>query len=126
MKFGSLPETSAGIATRRVKWDKKYQKKHGIDTYEAKDLSPAVLARLDKLSRRIYRCLGLSGCARLDYRMTAEGQIYVIEANPNPNLAADEDFAQSAKAADVAYAELLEKLLALGAGYQAEWRAYIG
>ena len=96
MKFGSLPETSAGIATRRVKWDKKYQKKHGIDTHEAKDLPPAVVARLDKLSRRVYRSLGLSGCARIDYRMNADGQIYVIEANPNPNLAADEDFAQSA------------------------------
>jgi len=126
MKFGSLSETSAGIATRRVKWDKKYQKKHGIDTYEAKDLSPAVLARLDKLSRRIYRCLGLSGCARIDYRMSGDGQIYVIEANPNPNLAADEDFAQSAQASGVAYPELLEKLLALGAAYQAEWRAYYG
>jgi D-alanine-D-alanine ligase len=126
MKFGSLSENSAGIATRRVKWDKKYQKKHGIDTYEAKELSPAVVARLDKLSRRVYRSLGLSGCARIDYRMNAEGQIYVIEANPNPNLAADEDFAQSALAAGVSYPELLEKLLTLGAGYQAEWRAYYG
>ena len=103
MKFGSLSENSAGIATRRVKWDKKYQKKHGIDTYEAKDIPPAVVARLDKLSRRVYRSLGLSGCARIDYRMNAEGQIYVIEANPNPNLAADEDFAQSALAAGVSY-----------------------
>ena len=126
MKFGSLNDTAAGIATRRVKWDKKYQKKHGIDTYEAKDLSPAIVARLDKLSRRVYRSLGLSGCARVDYRMTADGQIYVIEANPNPNLAADEDFAQSALAAGVAYPDLLEKLLTLGEAYQAEWRAYTG
>ena len=126
MRFGSVADSGAGIATRRVKWDKKYQKKHGIDTYEAKDLSPAVVARLDKLSRRVYRSLGLSGCARIDYRMNAEGQIYVIEANPNPNLAAEEDFAQSAQAAGVGYAELLEKLLALGAAYQAEWRAYYG
>ena len=58
--------------------------------------------------------------------MNADGQIYVIEANPNPNLAADEDFAQSALAAGVSYPELLEKLLALGAAYQAEWRAYYG
>ena len=49
-----------------------------------------------------------------------------MEANPNPNLAADEDFAQSAKAAGVEYPELLENLLALGAAYQAEWRAYYG
>jgi D-alanine-D-alanine ligase len=118
MRFGSVAESGAGIATRRVKWDKKYQK--------AKDLAPAVVARLDKLSRRVYRCLGLSGCARIDYRMNAEGQIYVIEANPNPNLAEEEDFAQSAKAAGTSYPELLEKLLALGAAYQAEWRAYYG
>ena len=71
MKFGSMAESGAGIATRRVKWDKNYQKKHGIDTYEAKDLSPTVLARLDKLSRRVYRSLGLSGCARIDYRLNA-------------------------------------------------------
>jgi D-alanine-D-alanine ligase len=126
MVFGSVSESGAGIATRRVKWDKKYQKRHGITTHEAKDLPAAVVARLDKLSRRIYRCLGLSGCARLDYRVTAEGQIYVLEANPNPNLAADEDFAQSALAAGVSYPELLEKLLTLGSGYQAEWRAYYG
>jgi D-alanine-D-alanine ligase len=126
MVFGSLADSAAGIATRRVKWDKKYQKHHGITTHEAKDLPPAVVARLDKLSRRIYRCLGLSGCARIDYRVTADGQIYVLEANPNPNLAAEEDFAQSALAASVAYPELLEKLLTLGAGYQAEWRAYYG
>jgi len=126
MVFGSMSDSGAGIATRRVKWDKKYQKRHGITTSEAKDLSPAVVARLDKLSRRIYRCLGLSGCARIDYRMTPDGQIYVLEANPNPNLAADEDFAQSALAAGVSYPELLEKLLTLGAGYQAEWRAYYG
>jgi D-alanine-D-alanine ligase len=58
--------------------------------------------------------------------MTPDGQIYVLEANPNPNLAADEDFAQSALAAGVSYPDLLEKLLTLGAGYQAEWRAYYG
>jgi D-alanine-D-alanine ligase len=126
MVFGSVADSGAGIATRRVKWDKKYQKRHGITTHEARDLPPAVVARLDKLSRRIYRCLGLSGCARLDYRVTPEGQIYVLEANPNPNLAADEDFAQSALAAGVSYPDLLEKLLTLGAGYQAEWRAYYG
>ncbi len=126
MVFGSMSESGAGIATRRVKWDKKYQKKHGINTYAAKDLAPAVVARLDKLSRRIYRYLGLSGCARIDYRVKADGQIYVIEANPNPNLAAEEDFAQSALAAGVSYPDLLEKLLTLGAGYQAEWRAYYG
>jgi D-alanine-D-alanine ligase len=126
MEFGSLGQSSAAIATRKVKWDKRYQQKHGITTREAKDLPPAVIARLDKLSRRIYRALGLSGYARMDFRVTPTGDVYVLEANPNPNLAAEEDLAQAASAAGIAYSELLERILALGLTYQAEWRAFYG
>src|SRR5690606_27647122 len=84
MVFGSMPESA--LATRKVKWDKRYQAKYGITTRAAEDLPPAVLTRLDKLSRRIYRALGLSGCARMDFRVTPDGQCYVLEANANPNL----------------------------------------
>ncbi|HEU4626152.1 MAG TPA: hypothetical protein VFS52_15390 [Steroidobacteraceae bacterium] len=126
MVFGSLPESLPAIATRKVKWDKKYQSKYGITTRAAEDLPAPVTARLDTLSRRIYRVLGLSGCARMDFRVTADGQVYVLEANANPNLEADEDFAQSARAAGIAYDDLLGRLMALGMSYQAEWRAFYG
>jgi D-alanine-D-alanine ligase len=126
MVFGSMPDSLAAIATRKVKWDKRYQAKYGITTRAADELSPVVLARLDKLSRRIYRALGLSGYARMDFRVTADGNVYVLEANANPNLEAEEDFAESARAAGTSYAELLEKLMALGLSYQAEWRATYG
>jgi D-alanine-D-alanine ligase-like ATP-grasp enzyme len=52
--------------------------------------------------------------------------VYVLEANANPNLEAAEDFAESARAAGVEYAELLERLMALGMSYRAEWRASYG
>jgi D-alanine-D-alanine ligase len=126
MVFGSLPESLPAIATRKVKWDKKYQSKYGITTRAAEDLPPPVTGRLDTLSRRIYRALGLSGCARMDFRVTADGQVYVLEANANPNLEAEEDFAESARAAGVAYDDLLGRLMALGMSYQAEWRAFYG
>lgn len=126
MVFGSMPDSLAAIATRKVKWDKRYQAKYGITTRAAEELSPAVLARLDKLSRRIYRALGLSGYARMDFRVTPEGNAYVLEANANPNLEAEEDFAESARAAKLPYAELLEKLMTLGLSYRAEWRATYG
>src|SRR6201999_605519 len=102
------------------------QSKYGITTRAAEDLSAPTLARLDKLSRRIYRALGLSGCARMDFRLTPEGNIYVLEANANPNLEAAEDFAESARAAGVGYEELLEKIMGLGSSYRAEWRAFYG
>src|SRR5215471_5014842 len=92
MVFGSLPDSLPAIATRKVKWDKRYQQKYGITTHEAKDLPPSVISRLDSLSRRIYRALGLSGYARMDFRVTKDGQVYVLEANANPNLEAAEDF----------------------------------
>ncbi|HEY3784602.1 MAG TPA: hypothetical protein VGL55_04930 [Steroidobacteraceae bacterium] len=126
MVFGSMPDTLAAIATRKVKWDKGYQSKYGITTRAAEDLPPAVLASLDKLSRRIYRSLGLSGYARMDFRVKPDGQIFVLEANANPNLEAAEDFAESARAAGVSYDELLEKIMALGSSYRAEWRAFYG
>jgi D-alanine-D-alanine ligase len=126
MVFGSMPDSLAAIATRKVKWDKKYQGKYGITTRAAEDLPPQVVTQLDKLSRRIYRALGLTGYARMDFRVSAEGQVYVLEANANPNLEAEEDFAESARAAGITYDDLLGRLMALGLSYQAEWRAYYG
>ena len=126
MVFGSMPDSLAAIATRKVKWDKRYQEKYGITTRAAEDLPPPVLARLDKLSRRIYRALGLSGYARMDFRVKEDGSVYVLEANANPNLEAAEDFAESARAAGTPYEELLERIIGLGMSYQAEWRASYG
>ncbi|HLY51779.1 MAG TPA: hypothetical protein VKQ31_02100 [Steroidobacteraceae bacterium] len=126
MVFGSMPDSLAAIATRKVKWDKRYQTKYGITTHAAADLPPAVLTTLDRLSRRIYRALGLSGYARMDFRVNAQGQVYVLEANANPNLEAAEDFAESARAAGTSYGELLERLMDLGLKYRAQWRATYG
>jgi D-alanine-D-alanine ligase len=126
MVFGSMPGNLPAIATRKVKWDKSYQEKYGITTRAAVDLPPPVLAKLDRLSRRIYRSLGLSGYARMDFRVRADGSVFVLEANANPNLAAAEDFAESARAGGSPYDELLERILALGLAYRAEWRTTYG
>jgi D-alanine-D-alanine ligase len=121
--FGSLAANQAGIATRKVKWDRKYQQRHGISRQAAVDLPPATVAALDRLSRRIYKSLGLSGYARMDFRVRADGQVFVLEANANPCLAQAEDFSQSALSAGIGYQDLLARIIALGLSYKAEWRA---
>src|SRR2546430_15053242 len=121
-----MPDSLAAIATRKVKWDKRYQAKYGITTHAAADLPAPVLTALDRLSRRIYRALGMSGYARMDFRVTPQGQVYVLEANANPNLEAAEDFAESARAAGTPYGELLEHLMDLGLKYRAQWRGSYG
>lgn len=105
------------IATDRAKWDVEYQRQHGLKTGPAK-LTEKEERQLATVSQRIYRALGLSGYARLDYRMTESGDPVLLEANPNPQIAKDEDFAKSAAHAGVSYPELIEKLLRLGLRYQ--------
>jgi biotin carboxylase len=61
----------------------------------------------------------LSGYARLDYRLTEEGQFYLLEANPNPQIAEGEDFADSAAHSGVPYDQLLQKIISVGLNYQA-------
>ena len=122
MAFGTMPESLPGIATRKVKWDRAYRDRYGITTRKATDLPSGVEAQLDKLSRRIYRALGLSGYARMDFRLTADGRVYALEANANPNLEESEDFAESALAAGIKYRDLLERLMTLGLSYRALWR----
>jgi D-alanine-D-alanine ligase len=122
MNFGTLPEVMAGIETRKVKWDRKYQQKHGIGTGPAGDLPEGLAARMSQLAKRIYRVLNLSGYARIDMRVTPDGQIAVLEANANPNLAQSEDFATSAQSCGIDYERTLERIMSFGLSYQAAWR----
>jgi D-alanine-D-alanine ligase len=120
--FGELKAGRAAIATRKAKWDRAYQKRHGITSGRAGDLPEGLADRLDRLARRVYRALHMTGYARIDFRVREDGTPFVLEANANPNLERDEDFADSAQHADVAYPELLQKIITLGRGYRAEWR----
>jgi D-alanine-D-alanine ligase len=58
----------------------------------------------------------------MDFRLRSDGELFVLEANANPNLSAAEDFAASALTAGLNYDELLHRILQLGANYPAAWR----
>jgi D-alanine-D-alanine ligase len=105
------------IATDKAKWDPAYQKKIGLKSGSAK-LDEKAVAHIQRLSKRIYRLLHLSGYARLDYRLREDGRLFLLEANPNPQIARNEDFADSAEHAGLSYQELLQKLVTLGLSYE--------
>jgi D-alanine-D-alanine ligase len=107
------------IATERVKWSTKYQRKYGIKTQAAR-LSDDASTRIQHLCRRVYRSLSLSGYARVDLRMDDTGKVYVIEANPNPQLGYGEDFAESAERVGVSYEQLLQRILVTGLQWRPE------
>lgn len=121
MFFDDLPQGSPNIATSRVKWDRKYQKRIGLRTGPAVDLAPDKVDSITRVAKRIYRALDLSGYARIDMRMDAEGNCYVLEANPNPDLCFGEDYAEAAERAGLSYEALVQKILALGLRYRPAW-----
>lgn len=118
--FTNMPPDSKRIATDRVKWSVKYQKKYGIESGPAKDLAESVCERIQHTCKRAYRALELSGYARIDLRLDSAGRIWVLEANPNPQIARGEDFAASAEKVGVGYEALLQRILNLGLRWQPE------
>ena len=118
LRFTKMPEDQKRIATERVKWSRRYQEKHGIESGEANDLPESLGQEIQHLAKRVYRALELSGYARVDFRVDGEGRPYVLEANPNPQIAHKEDFADSAERAGVPYPELIQRILNVGLRWQ--------
>ena len=122
LEFGNIADGAEPIATYRVKWDWAYQEKHEIRTSVVGDLAPELVRKINELGKRIYRTLSLSGYARIDLRLTDDGRVYVLEANPNADISEGDEFSTAAEEAGISYPELLQKILNLGLRYQAEWR----
>ena len=119
MTFANMPDDLHRIATGRVKWNAKYQKRMGIATGEAA-LTPELAERVHHVGRRVYQTLEMSGYARIDLRLDGEGRLFVLEANPNPQIARKEDFADAAARAGVDYSALLQRILSIGMRWEPE------
>ncbi|MCF3648824.1 D-alanine--D-alanine ligase family protein [Synoicihabitans lomoniglobus] len=117
MHLPKLPEGAPNIATSKLKWDYAHQEEMGMETRPA-ELEPAEERKLAQVSKRIYRALYLSGYARLDFRMSAAGDFYLLEANPNPCLAYGEDFAEGVEQTGLGYEDLLDTILRNGLAYR--------
>jgi D-alanine-D-alanine ligase len=114
LEFGSLPQGARAIATEKAKHNLEYQQRHDIVVGPAKDLAPQLVASIERAAKRIYRTLELDGYARIDFRLSADGIPYYIEANPNPEIAKVEEFASAALHAGIEYPDLIQRIVALG------------
>lgn len=118
--FTNMPDGAKRIATDRVKWSVKYQKKYGIDSGLAKDLPEGMAEAIQHLCKRVYRALEMSGYGRIDLRLDEKGNAWVLEANPNPQIARGEDFAASAESVGISYEAVLQRIMNLGLRWQPE------
>jgi D-alanine-D-alanine ligase len=114
MLFTNFPEHKPKFATFHAKWNPEFRKKWGIKNTFAKGIDEKVEAEIENITKTAFRALGLSGFARLDLRLTDKNEIYVIEVNPNPNIANDDEIAYAAQRLGISYDQLIQKLIDYG------------
>ena len=121
--YSKLPKNKHAICTEQVKWDVDYAQSIGIKTGPARRLTEKKQKECQAIARKAYRALGLSGYARMDLRMDGDGNLFVIEANVNPDLTEIEDFSEAAQEHGLGYDGLLQLVLDSGMKYPAPWKA---
>jgi D-alanine-D-alanine ligase len=114
LKFANVPEGEPKYASFKAKWDDDYRQRWGIHSTFPEDLPERVAREIDSVARRTFRVLRLRGYARVDMRLTSEGKLFVVEANPNPQIARNEDFAEAAAKAGISYEQLIERIVRFG------------
>lgn len=109
LKFGDTQE-GPFIATARVKQDHEYRKKWNIQ-YAQADLPSDLEKKLSRICRKAYASLQLRDYGRIDARVTGDGNIYILEANPNPDLTFGDEVASSAEHASISYSKLIDRIV---------------
>ncbi len=108
-----MPEGQPRFSTFKAKWDDAYRKKWGIQNIFAEGLDSEMNERIAEICKKAYRVLRVRGYGRIDLRVTPAGEIVILEANPNPNLEREDEFAQSAMKAGLSYEALIQRILRL-------------
>jgi len=114
LKFSKVPEGEPKYASFKAKWDPGYRERWGIFNTFAEELSEQVTRQLVRVVKRVFRVLQMRGYGRIDMRLSEEGKLYVMEANPNPEIAMYEDFAEGARRAGIPYNDLIERIVRMG------------
>ena len=104
--FSEMPTDLPQIVSYAAKWDESSAEWRGTRAVQA-DLTPALTERIRRLATATARALDLRGYARLDMRIDNEGQPWVIDVNPNCDLAPDAGFALAAARSGYDYVTLI-------------------
>ena len=113
LDMSKLPEGMARIAGTEVKWEKDHEAYKKTVSKIATDLDDETVENLQQTAIAAFQALQLRDYGRIDMRLTPDGKIYVIEANPNPWLSSGAEFALAAKKSGRSYAETMGEIVQL-------------
>jgi D-alanine-D-alanine ligase len=111
LDLSKLPAGMPKVAGTEVKWDKESEAYKVTKSAPVEDLDEETTRKLQKTAVAAYQILKLRDYGRIDMRLTDKGEVYVIEANPNPWLSSDSEFFMSAKKSGRSYAEMIGEII---------------
>ena len=88
--FTKKPKEEPRFTSYKAKWDDDYRKRWGIRWGPARKIDEQIMKELITVSKTIYRLFHLQGYGRIDLRLKESGELYFLEANPNPSLCQDD------------------------------------
>ncbi len=106
------PEGKEGpqLATYRVKWNEEYRKKWNIK-FDFAELDQDIVRNISHICKRVYRVLHIRDYGRIDLRLTHDNKVFILEANPNPDLAYGEEVAEAAEKGGMSYEKFIDCIL---------------
>lgn len=113
LDLSKLPDGMPRIAGYEVKFDVTTEAYRKTKSAPARDLDDETTARIQQTAVTAYRALKLRDYGRIDMRLTEEGKVYVLEANPNPWLDPAAEFTMAAKESGRSYTELIGEIVEL-------------
>jgi D-alanine-D-alanine ligase len=111
LDLSKLPSGMPKVAGTEVKWEKDSEAYKVTKSAPVEDLDEETTKKLNKTALAAYQILKLRDYGRIDMRLTDKGDVYVIEANPNPWLSSESEFFMAAKKSGRSYAEMVEEIL---------------
>jgi len=113
LDFSKLPKGTPRIASYDVKFEKDAEAYKLTKSGVAEDLDEETTTRLTETALAAHRAVKLRDYGRIDMRLSPKGEVYVIEANPNPWLSSKQEFAMAAKASGRSYTQLIGEIVDL-------------
>jgi D-alanine-D-alanine ligase len=111
MRFERWPDGKPRIVGYDAKWEEDSEGWNGtVRVFGVEQHEPRLATRLRTACEQVWKLFGLSGFARVDFRVGADGVPLILEINTNPCISPDAGFAAAAAEAGLSYEALIETI----------------
>jgi D-alanine-D-alanine ligase len=110
--FVDFPAGKPKIVGYQAKWDtQSFEFAHTVRRFEQNSVDSALLDEMKRLALACWAVFGLAGWARVDFRVDADGNPWILEINANPCLSPDAGFAAAVAHAGYTFDQAVARIL---------------